>query len=348
MVGLVGLLTLIFWGKPGGCGRWGWLDRRPCFFWQSRCICYGISVSSKHQGVWICLGLLLFGAMIPLRASTVSLHDRVVDDVDRYYLPPADWLRVFSLGYNEAAADFVWIKTIVYFGDIALKDWGRGQQTPVDNFTMNYMRTAAELDPKFRAIYSRGGVLTLYHRGEITEQSVKLAIEVFELGTKQFPNDGEITFHLGFMHYYEMEPFLPRQKNHPTRRHFKERGAYLLSKAALMPNAPQYASVLSSTLLYRLGLNNLVIEHLKALLITETNPDIRRTLAFQLKRELGKAAKRDIELTDRIQAEWRREMPYVPFDLFLILNPGDPGINELLDPLYTTNQLLTVEEAFDQ
>ena len=49
------------------------------------------------------------------------------------------------------------------------------------------------------------------------------------------------------------------------------------------------------------GMDDLVAEHLKALLLKETNPSIRRSLEMQLIRALGDAAKRDIEKTKAFQ-----------------------------------------------
>jgi hypothetical protein len=81
-------------------------------------------------------------------------------------------------------------------------------------------------------------------------------------------------------------------------------------------------SIMSSSLMRREGLDDLIIEHLRALLVQETDPEIRRTLEAQLRDELGEAAERDIAVTGRLERRWRSEMPFVPFDMFLLLEPG--------------------------
>ncbi len=282
---------------------------------------------------------------------THSIYDAILADDDRYYLPSADWLRVFSAGYNEVGADAIWIRTVLYFGQyvVADKDDNRESDKKKDaSFTVSYLITAADLDPKFRRLYTYGSGLTLFQKsGMITEESVKATIDLLERGTREFPDDGEIAFQLGFMHYYEMEPFLPEEEDNPTRRFHKERGVQLFRRAALMDRAPPYAALLSSTLLSKEGLSDLVIEHLKAMLVKETSPEVRETLLHQLRREVGKAAEREIELSEKLVAKWRANMPFVPFDLYVLIDRDYP-VEELIDPLWWSNRFLgLVEESQD-
>jgi hypothetical protein len=262
------------------------------------------------------------------RAEAKRAFDRVATNEDRYYLPPATWLRAFSVGYNEAAADLVWITTIVYFGERAVFAT-KGAAHPADaeepasaQYTVNYLAVVTSLDPRFRGAYQDGSRLTMYHKGRITRSTVDMAIELLERGIAEFPDDGAMTFSLGFLYYYELEPFLAAGSE--QRKHAKAEGTELIARSASLPGTPPYVSLLSSTLLRREGLDDLVIEHLRAMLVQETDPEIRASLEAQLRQAIGKAAERDIGLTAKLERRWHDEMPFAPFDVFLILQPEIP------------------------
>lgn len=290
----------------------------------------------------LALAASLLLAAIGLRNEAVAISGKIISGEDHYYLPPAAWMKVFSLGYNEAAADVLWATTLVYFG--GKKHWskeqGGAEKIDTPRFTVNYLALVSKLDPRFIGVYQDGGRLTLYHTGQITEDSVKMAIELLETGRRYFPNDGEIAFNLGFLHYYEMDPFLPNEKDAPARRYHKEEGVKLIRLAANMDNPPPYVSLLAGSLLKREGLSELVVEHLRAMLVKETDPGIRETLKAQLYQAIGERAARDIEATQQIQGEWRSKMAYVPFDIFLLAQPfQEITIEEMLDPTIYTSAL---------
>lgn len=285
----------------------------------------------------VALVAALAAGVLYARSRSAGLFDRVVADEDRYYLPPPGWLRAFSLGYNEAVADLVWVKTIVYFGERAVFAKRRSQvdDLPDDlaaaQHTVNYLAVVTALDPRFRSAYSDGARLTMYHKGRITRRTVEMAIELLEQGLAQYPDDGEIAFTLGFLNYFELEPFLAAGSKELAE--IREKGVRLIRASATMADAPQYVSVMSSSLLRREGLDELVVEHLRALLVKETDPGIRRTLEAQLRRALGRTAERDIAATDALARRWRDEMPFVPFDLFLLLEPSAAAdVRHVLDP----------------
>ncbi len=272
--------------------------------------------------------------------TTKKVYLSVLTDDDRFYLPPSHWLRAFSIGYNETAADFVWVKTIVYFGGSSLST----KQKEQVGHTHNYLATAADLDPRFRRLYTTGSSITLFEKGgSVTEQTVKKAIELLERGIEEFPNDGEMAFHLGFTHYYEMRPFLRDDPQDPKRRYHRETGVKYIGRSAMMEGSPPYATRLSATLYSKEGFDELMVDHLKAMLLKETDEKIRGRLIRQLRRELGKAAERDIAVSRRIHAEWKENMPFVPYDFYLLLTT-EMTVEEMLDPLVNTNRILGLND----
>jgi hypothetical protein len=267
-----------------------------------------------------------------LGTHAAAIRDRLMTEDDRYYLPPSTWLRFFCVGYNEAAADVVWIKTLVYFGRQF-----KATSDVEERYTTNYLLTAVDLDPRFRSLYTYGNALTLFqNNGKVNEKTVKMAMELLERGVEEFPGDGEILFQLGFMHFYEMRPFMSLDGNDPKRRFHNELGARLIARSALLKGAPPYASRLSASIMGKAGLEDMVVDHLRALLGQETEPSLRELLASKLRAALGKAAERDIAETERLKQKWLAAMPYIPYDFFLILETDTP-LEEWLDPLYLFN-----------
>jgi hypothetical protein len=290
-----------------------------------------------QRAIVVALAVALAAAAYHARARSAALFGSVVADEDRYYLPPPAWLRAFSLGYNEAVADVLWVRTIVYFGErvsfSSARSAPKGTSSGVAaaEYLVNYLAVVTSLDPRFRSAYADGARLTLYHRGVITRRSVEMAIELLERGAAEYPDDGEIAFSLGFMNYYELDPFLAAKSAALEAAH--EKGVRFIRAAAGMPGAPPYVSIMSSTLLYKEGLRDVVIEHLRAMLVQETDPGIRATLEAQLRRELGKAAEADIAAMRELERRWRRELPWAPFDLFLLVQPFVPfSLRGAIDP----------------
>jgi hypothetical protein len=276
-----------------------------------------------------------------LRASALSSFDAARDDEDRYHLPPPAWIRIFSLGYTEAAADLLWTKALVYFGGQRVRPSATASGRPSRllsraRHTERYVSSVVDLDPRFRRAYVAGSRLILYHDRKITEESVRASLRILERGASVFPDDGEIAFSVGFQHYYELARVLEDEE---PRREARERGARLLRRAAALPGAPPYASLLGARLLEREGLDDLVLEHLQAMLIRETDPKIRAALQAQLARETGAAGARHAAAIEALYGRWHREMGYVDFGLFLLLHgEDDPTAAEVLDPLLCANR----------
>ena len=288
----------------------------------------------KH-GFAILLCTTLFTLMILTQKVASSAYHATIEEDDRYYLPPAGWLRLFCLGYNEAMADLIWVKTVIHFGEQTKKE------TAETGFVMNYLLTAVELDSRFRALYTVGSTLTMYQsQGRITRKSLDMAIQLLERGIRVFPNDGELFFSLGFIHHYEMLNFISSDPEDPITKEHLRLGRYYFSRAALMNNAPPYAALLSASLMQKWGAAEMVTAHLKAMLMKETDPKIRAELIARLRKEAGKAAERDIQMTQQLQREWKEQLPFIPYDFYLVLRTETP-VKEILDPLYFTDQLLT-------
>ena len=274
-----------------------------------------------------CCAHLFVALSFGLRGQVVAAHALVTSDDDIYYLPPIAWLKVFAAGYNEGLADLIWIKSIVYFSEAPKAHFGRSEKagkvahTRADdgtevNYFLRYIRAVHYLDPWFAAVFSHGGRLALYHEGRISLRSLRASMEILEAGLERYPNDGELLFALGFLHYYEFQPFA---KNEAEKEAMKAQGAALIRRATLAPNAPKFATKLALTLSSRHGMTDLVVAHLEAQLAAETNPDIRKLLRHELGQAASAAALADAARVDELWQGWKAQMPWAPFDLYALV-----------------------------
>jgi len=291
------------------------------------------------------LAILLMSAAMAARSQTEKVFKSIVPDEDKFYLPPPIWLKLFSTGYNEAVADFLWAKTLVYFGGkethIDKKKRGKKGEKSTAKYTTNYLKIVSALDPKFLTVYENGSTLTLYHQGNIDRQTVKMAIEILDEGLKHFPDDGGLTFDLGFLHYYEMPPVI---KNNKEKKKHRRKGAFLMRRASTLPGAPETTSTLAASLLEKQGLKDIVIDHIKSMLLHETSPEIRERLEIKLRQELGEAAERDIQRSEVLRTRWQKDLPFISFDLYLALQPQSKvTTRDIANPLLFHNRSLGIE-----
>ncbi|MCK9523381.1 MAG: hypothetical protein M0R76_10130 [Proteobacteria bacterium] len=285
-----------------------------------------------------CCALLFIALSFGLRGQGAAAHAQVTTDDDIYYLPPNAWLKVFAAGYNEGLADLIWIKSIVYFSEAPKAHFGRSEKAgraaqahdegAEVNYFLRYIRAVHYLDPWFAAVFSHGGRLALYHEGRISVRSLRASMEILEAGLEKYPNDGELLFALGFLHYYEFQPFA---KNDAEKEAMKAQGAELIRRATLATNAPEFATRLALTLSSRHGMTDLVVAHLEAQLAAETNPDIRELLRHELGQAASAAALADAARVDELWQGWKAQMPWAPFDLYALVLGSQSAWERQLD-----------------
>ena len=150
----------------------------------------------------LCLGFLL---VFWLHNAAVRGRDRLPPEQDLHYLPEPTAMRAMSLGHTELAADLVWIRQIIYFGDEFTK---RGDFRFLDR----YLRTALALDPNFRRLYAWAGISYSASGVQVTNAVIRQSNEFLEMGLKRFPNDWELNFRLGVNYIHELQTSDPMQK----------------------------------------------------------------------------------------------------------------------------------------
>ncbi|MCB9708623.1 MAG: hypothetical protein H6714_07560 [Myxococcales bacterium] len=234
---------------------------------------------------------------------------------DVYYLPPTDWLPVFSLGYHEALADLIWLKALVYFGD---ELYHRGQVA----YLFNYVDAMLALDPGFRQIYRWVGSAALYRTGTVTSKDAWRAISYLEKGVRRFPDDGELAWDLGASLSYELPPLLSTAAE---KEKAIARGVPYLETAARLGAGPSWLALSNATQLVRLGQVEQALRHLEEIYATVHDPETREQIRYQIARYRDQAYAEAFEHAHKeFQSEWQRDYPYLPSTLFMLVGPKIP------------------------
>lgn len=230
---------------------------------------------------------------------------------DVYYLPPPDWLQVFSIGHREAVAGLIWLRALVYFGD-ELRQRGGVRHL------YQYSDAMLALDPHFKKVYSWVATGALYRTGRITVEDARRAIAYLERAVRLYPDDGELAWSLGATYLYELAGMVPAAE----RPEIKRRGLEHLQVAARLGAGPPWLALSTATELGRLGKREQQIAHLEELYAQTSDPEIKDTIELTLGRLRSAAYAEALSRTyAELEAGRRRDFPYLERDLYLLVGP---------------------------
>ncbi len=231
------------------------------------------------------------------------------------YLPDGKVLKWVSLGYSNVLADYLWIKSVLYFGrhtadddnpfyDVIRKKYGISEDSPRPHYspqvpagvdsTFNLSR-----DPRLRAIFydfrSKGLAPFIY---PLLERVVVLDphfIEPYIFGGLYVLMDtGQIdeAFHLlefGYQHNpgrWELPYYLAFL--HLFYRGDATTALSYLKDAMVQPGSPPFVQSLSLALTQRLNQTEIVVDYLRGIYSTTKDPDMRSRILTALQK-LGRS-----------------------------------------------------------
>lgn len=234
---------------------------------------------------------------------------------DVYYLPPPDWLGVFSLGHRRAAADLVWMQALVYIGN-EFKDRG-----DVEN-VYRYAEAILALDPDFRAVYKWVAVAGLYRPQEVTVEDMVPAVELLEQGVRRFPDDGELAWELGATLLYEIAP---KVEDPAEREALRVRGTEHIVTAARLGGGPPFSALSAASELQRIGRTEQAVRHLEEMYAVVQDEDTRYQIAEQLAGLRSRAHSQRVEQAQRqFMRRWQQDFPWMPEDFYVHVGRRPP------------------------
>jgi len=257
--------------------------------------------------------LLLIAVTVLLQNLALERRSRFAAEEDVLFLPRSSALKALSLGHHELMADFIVIRALVYFGSEVT---AKGDFKWLDK----YLQTAVDLDPEWHAPYKWAGVATMYNGRPITNEMVLLSSRFLEQGVKQFPSDWELAFMLGCNYLFELHTNDPAQRDA-----WRRQGADWVRHAALVGGAPAWVPLLAATIMRQDGQDEAAVRHLEEVYLTTQDERTREQLKNRL---VALKTKLDFAREERERAAfldaWKRNLPYVPADFFIITGAPAP------------------------
>lgn len=244
---------------------------------------------------------------------------------DTYYLPPIPWLKVFSLGYREALAGLLWTRMLVYFGEEMVQG-GKSQHL------YNYGDSVIALDPYFIRAYRWLAATGAYRPGSRGVTDVRQSIAYLERAAELMPDDGQVAWDLGAFYMYELRPLLtdPNEREDARRKALDQFQVAVLRKAA-----PPWLALNTASGLEKMGRREQQIAFLQAAYAQVTDSFTREQIQWQLERlQSASFAEAFRQAQEQVEAQHRRDFPYLDMDLFLQVGPK-PAFDHV--PLLTHN-----------
>jgi len=177
------------------------------------------------------------------------------------YLPSGKYLKPLSLGYNQVAADLLWMKTISYFGSHFLDD----QAYP---WLAHILNLIIDLDPRFDFPYYFGGVVLSLEASNLED-----ANKILARGMEAYPDKWEYPFYIGFNHYYHQgdpETALP-----------------YIERAAILPKSPDFVRSMVRTLHQKTGRAETSLRFFREALNNAQDEMIKKKVAEKIKQILS-------------------------------------------------------------
>jgi hypothetical protein len=139
---------------------------------------------------------LLRGLVVTVLALIIFMSLRVldgrqeqVDHQEKLYIPSGDFLVESTLGFREAAADYLWFRFIQYYGAFSLgQNDLRYFDLLIDGIT--------KLDPQFEEAYYFASLVRWSSFGD-----VEGSIDMLKRGILANPDKAKLPFQIGFIYY---------------------------------------------------------------------------------------------------------------------------------------------------
>lgn len=251
-----------------------------------------------------------------VRGPASAMDDR--SKIEEPYAPGPEAARILSLGYNELGADLLFFRLVGYFGD---KHGADGIASLVE--------AIVTLDPYFYKAYVWGSQ-AMVHGGvtkDIERDHYLRAIKVLERGALAFPADPTIPRMAGEIYLLDL-----KTDNAVERRAWDDAGTALLETAVRKPNAPAELGTYIAHLRSKLGQQDRAKSGLRELILITDDISARQALLEKLAELEGSdsadVASEVLEERRQFEAKWRRERPYIPASLYILIGPTPrPGFD---------------------
>jgi tetratricopeptide (TPR) repeat protein len=173
------------------------------------------------------------------------------------YLPKGEYLKVAVLGYDEFAADLIWLKAVQHLGATRQSKSGYA-------WAYHVVNVVTDLDPKFLPAYLASGTILGVWAGLLYE-----SIDILRKGMRENPDVWQLPYYIGYDYFYELcDP---------------ARAAPYFQAAARLPGAPAYLPSLAARMTVAGGDPDAALEFLQRLYEHTGDPRLREALEQKIK-----------------------------------------------------------------
>lgn len=262
----------------------------------------------------IALAALLFATLVPtlhyVEGRLAALHappTKKKSASQTFFLPPPAVVRTLSFGYNELAADLVWVRCIAYFADHLMTDRDV-------RHVHRYVETVVALDPQLATSYRYGAaMLTAIPSGNA---SVHRAISLLKRGHEVAPTDPMIPLRIGIYYIQEL-----KTKSAKQRRAWRVKGASWLHRAILLGAKQPWLASLAAQVYNKEGKRQMAIHTLQEIYAVTQDPETRKQIGLKLRHLKLQGLRDRLRAQSKAFARAQRAagLEYVSGDLFGLL-----------------------------
>jgi hypothetical protein len=198
--------------------------------------------------------VVIFGSIVVLQNRLTLLSRSSQAPQSMTYLPESDKIIPWFLGFHTAFADYLWIRTTIYFGGHLLSD----RHYP---WLIHMVDMVTRLNPRFYPAYEFAGLLLPDVCGNLDAAKILLQRGI----SANIGNKWKLYFYLGMLYYEHYDDY--------------ENAARCIATAAQMPNAPaKKLASLAVTFFSRAHAEKNAEEFAYILYNISENPEVRRYL----------------------------------------------------------------------
>jgi hypothetical protein len=234
----------------------------------------------------------------------------MVEGAEVVFVPDKRLSRIMGLGYDQAAADLLWLRTLSYFSK-------RFVHSRKYSWLEHFVHQIIDLDPYFRKVYHWAGASVLYGR-RFTNENVLLSNRIYERAMAQFPDDYEPAYRIGLNYYVEM-----KSPDKAELRRYREQGLAYLERAANSPHAPELIRNFVASISSKLGKTQLARQYLIDMYMATTDPDMREGLKDRIAALDKKSGAQSMEVAAAFHEAWKANYPYVTPSIYALM--GEPA-----------------------
>jgi len=204
----------------------------------------------------VALGLSADGVLMALERQ----RSAAVRAEELSYLPKGEYLKIAVLGYDQFAADLIWLKAVQHLGATRQSKGGY-------YWAYHVVNVVTDLDPKFLPAYLASGAILGVWAGLQYE-----SIEILRKGMRENPDVWQLPFYIGYDYFYELcDP---------------AKAAPYFQAAAKLPGAPSYLPSLAARMTVAGGDPAAALEFLQHLYEQVRDPRLREALELKIKEVL--------------------------------------------------------------